>query len=110
MVVTAPVLPISGDFDANNNGQVVVPETGGVVVVPPGGNNGPIDSYGAPVGPVINPDGNNRSPAVNPFVRPPFNPRNSFVQYIKLKSLRQACRLNSFRQTEVSSFTGIIFS
>ena len=109
MVVTAPVLPVSGDFDVNNNGQVIVPETGGVVVVPPG-NNGPIDSYGAPVGPVINPDGNNRSPAVNPFVRPPFNPRNSFVQYIKLISLRQACRLDSFRQTEVSSFTGILFS
>ena len=84
MVVTAPVLLTSGDFDVNNNGQVIVPETGGVAVVaPPGGNNGPIDSYGAPVGPlVVNPDGNNRSPAVNPFVRPPFNPRNSFVQYI----------------------------
>ena len=81
MVVTAPVLPVSGDV--NNNGQVIVPETGGIVVAPPGGNDGPIDSYGAPVGPlVVNPDGNNRSPAVNPFVRPPFNPRNSFVQYI----------------------------
>ena len=61
--------------------SLIVLETGGVVVVPPG-NNGPIDSYGAPVGPVINPDGNNRSPAVNPFVRPPFNPRNSFVHCI----------------------------
>ena len=105
MVVTAPVLPISGDFDVNNNGQVIVPETGGVVVVPPG-NNGPIDSYGAPVGPVINPDGNNRSPAVNPFVRPPFNPRNSFVQYIKLKSLRQACRLSFMEMSNDMSGVG----